>query len=84
MGADIHNVYRLIPNLPERRVGDTVWMGPRDKFKGMARMVVARIVPHRAMVLVLPGDSARVLEQSRASSKMMLTLKRLAEQSRDE
>ncbi len=32
IGADIHNVYRLIPGLRERQVGDTVWMGPEDKF----------------------------------------------------
>ncbi len=62
IGADIHNVDRLIPGLPERRPGDTVWMGPEEKFGGEARMVVAAIVPGRAMVLVAPGDAASVLE----------------------
>jgi hypothetical protein len=60
MGADIHNVYRLIPGLGERRPGDTVWMGPPDRFSGQARMIVAKVVPERAMVLVMPGDAERV------------------------
>jgi hypothetical protein len=54
IGADIHNVYHLIRDLPDRRPGDTVWMGPPDRFGGLARMSVAMIVPHRAMVLVPP------------------------------
>ena len=60
IGADIHNVEQLIPGLPDRQAGDTVWMGPRDKFHGMARMVVAKVDPHRAMVLVLPTDAERL------------------------
>jgi hypothetical protein len=66
IGAGIHNVYRLIPGLPERQVGDTVWMGPEDKFGGQARMMVAKVVRERAMVLVMPGDSERVLTEGRA------------------
>jgi hypothetical protein len=61
IGADIHNVYDLIPGLPERRPGDVVWMAPSDRFGGMARMVVGKIVPQRAMVLVSPADAERVL-----------------------
>ena len=61
VGADIHNVRRLIPGLPDRRPGDTVWMGPPDRFGGMARMTVGVVVPERAMVLVPPGDAERVL-----------------------
>src|SRR5512145_1704724 len=67
IGADIHNVYRLIPGLPERQVGDTVWMGPEDRFGGQARMVVANVVRERAMVLVLPTDAERILVDGRAS-----------------
>lgn len=37
---NIHNVYRLIRGLRERQVGDTVWMGPEDKFGGQARSQV--------------------------------------------
>jgi hypothetical protein len=61
VGADIHNVRRLIPGLPDRRPGDTVWMAPPDRFGGMARMTVGVVVPERAMVLVPPGDAERVL-----------------------
>ena len=59
VGADIRNVEHLIPGLPDRQPGDTVWMGPPDRFGGMARMVVARVIPQRAMVLVPPGDAER-------------------------
>jgi hypothetical protein len=65
IGADIHNVYRLIPGLPERQPGDTVWMGPEDRFGGQARMVVAKVVRERAMVLVMPGDARRVATDGR-------------------
>jgi hypothetical protein len=56
IGADIRNVDQLLPGLPARRAGDTVWMGPRDRFRGMARMIVAKVEPSRAMVLVPPTE----------------------------
>jgi hypothetical protein len=62
IGADIRNVYELIPSLPDRRPGDTVWMGPEHRFGGEARMVVGATVPGRAMVLVNPDDAERVLQ----------------------
>jgi hypothetical protein len=65
IGADIHNVYHLIPGLAERQVGDTVGMGPEDEFGGQARMVVAKLVHERAMVLVMPGDFDRVQAEGR-------------------
>jgi hypothetical protein len=61
IGADIRNVHHLIPELPERRPGDTVWMGPEHRFGGQARMVVGAIVPKRAMVLVAPQDAESAL-----------------------
>jgi hypothetical protein len=66
IGADIHNVDRLMPGLDDRRAGDTVWMGPPDRFGGEARMVVARVVRERAMVLVMPADAERVATEGRA------------------
>ena len=66
VGADIHNVYSLIPGLADREPGDTVWMGPEKRFGGQARMVVAQVIPGRAMVLVMPGDADRVLTGGRA------------------
>lgn len=67
IGADIHNVDHLIPGLPDRQPGDTVWMGPRDRFGGMARMVVGKVLPERALVLVPPIDADRVLGGGMAS-----------------
>jgi hypothetical protein len=66
IGADIHNVYRLIPGFPERQVGDTVWMGPPDRFGGQARMVVAKVVRERALVLVMPADAEPARTEGRA------------------
>jgi hypothetical protein len=60
IGGDIRNVYQLIPGLPDRHVGETVWMGPRDRFGGRARMIVAQVQFQRAMVLVLSIDVEHV------------------------
>ena len=60
IGADIRNVYQLIPGLPDRQAGDTVWMAPRDRFGGRARMIVAQVHFQRSMVLVPPADPERV------------------------
>jgi hypothetical protein len=62
IGADIHNVHFLIPGLAERRAGETVWMAPENRFGGQGRMVVGRVTPERAMVLVMPGDADQVLK----------------------
>lgn len=35
IGADIHNIYHLLPGLPDRQPGDTVWMAPPEKLGGM-------------------------------------------------
>jgi hypothetical protein len=66
IGADIHNIYHPIPGLPDRQPGDTVWMGPEERFGGQARMIVAKVLRERAMVLVMPGDAERVLREGRA------------------
>jgi hypothetical protein len=60
VGADIHNVERLLPDLADRRPGETVWMGPPEKFGGQARMVVQEVAPGHAMVLVQPPDAERL------------------------
>jgi hypothetical protein len=57
VGADIHNIDHLMPGSPDRQPGDTVWMAPPEKFGGMGRMMVASVIPQRAMVLVPPGDA---------------------------
>ena len=59
-GADIHNVFRLMPGQQRREPGDTVWMAPPSRFGGTVRMIVADIAPERAMVLISPGDVENV------------------------
>ncbi len=54
--ADIHNADRILPEFQTRNVGDSVWMAPRHRYGGNARMTVVQLVPNRAMVLVMPPD----------------------------
>lgn len=77
IGADIRNVYQLIPGLPDRRVGETVWMGPQDRFGGQARMMVAQVQFQRSMVLVTPDAEhvwSFVLEAASDHSTRLLML----------
>ena len=74
IGADIRNVYQPIPGLPDREVGDTVWMGPRERFGGQARMTVAEVRFRRAMVLVPPADAERVRRERAASGVWSFSL----------
>jgi hypothetical protein len=60
-GAKIHNAKHLLPGLPERQVGDTVRMTPKERYGGMGCMRVARLEPGRDMVLVSPGDYENAL-----------------------
>jgi hypothetical protein len=54
-GADIHNRLKIIPEFQTRQVGDEVWMAPKHKYGGQARMIVGRLDPGRAMVLIPPA-----------------------------
>jgi len=66
IGANIRNVYQQIPGLPDRQASDTVWIAPRDRFGGMARMIVAAVHFQRAMVLVPPTDAEHVRSERAA------------------
>lgn len=55
-GAHMHNVYQIMPEWQSRKVGDTMWMTPSEKYGGKGCMRVARLDPGRAMVLVSPDD----------------------------
>jgi hypothetical protein len=74
IGADIRNVYQQIPGLPDREVGDTVWMGPRERFGGQARMTVAEVRFQQAMVLVPPADAERLRRERAASGVWSFSL----------
>lgn len=68
-GAGIHNMDRIVPQYQQRQVGDSVWMAPKERYNGQARMVVAHLEPGKSMVLIDPqsvdafqdGESAKVL-----------------------
>ena len=70
IGADIHNVDRLIPGLEDRRPGDTVWMGPEDRFGGQARMVVAS----RSWVMGRGGAWLRTARSIARASERPITI----------
>jgi hypothetical protein len=59
-GAEMRNIYRIVPEFQNRQVGDDVWMAPKHKYEGKARMTVARLEPDRCMVLVPPGDLDKI------------------------
>ena len=50
------NADRILPEAQERKVGDTVWMAPKERYGEKASMRVAILEPERAMVLVPPDD----------------------------
>jgi hypothetical protein len=61
-GARIHNADRILPECQSRKVGDTVWMTPSERYGGKGCMRVARLDPGRAMVLVSPDDYDTVVK----------------------
>lgn len=64
-GARMRNANRLLPNL-DRKVGDTVWMTPKERYGGKGCMRIAALEPSRSMVLVSPDDYEKVLRTGRA------------------
>jgi hypothetical protein len=65
-GARIHNADHLLP-VPARKVGDTVWMAPPERYGGRGCMKVAKVDPGRALVLVSPADFDAVQEHGLAA-----------------
>jgi hypothetical protein len=65
-GARIHNADRILPNLPDRKVGDTVWMTPKERYGGKGCVRIAALEPGRSMVLVSPDDYEEVLRSGRS------------------
>jgi len=64
--ADMHNADRIHPEWQTRKVGDTVWLARKDRYGGRGRVVVARLEPDRAMVLVSPSDAESISRGGRA------------------
>jgi hypothetical protein len=59
VGADMPNVRWIVPEFQHRAVGDTVRLASAKRFGKLGRMIVARLEPQRAMILVMPDDAAR-------------------------
>jgi len=55
-GARMRNADRLLPDLPARQVGDTVWLATPEHYGGRGCQRIAFLIPERAMVLVSPAD----------------------------
>ena len=64
--AGMHNAQRIHPEWQTRKVGDTVWLARKDRYRGQGRVVVAALEPGRAMVLVSPRDAERISRGGRA------------------
>jgi hypothetical protein len=65
-GARMRNADRLLPDLEDRKVGDTVWMTPKEKYGGKGCMKIAALERGRSMVLVPPDEYEGVLRTGRA------------------
>lgn len=56
-------VERLVPDWPDRTLGENVWMARPDRYQGNARQRVVRIDPQRVLALVSPSDWGRVVRR---------------------
>jgi hypothetical protein len=65
-GCKMHNADRIVPEFQGRKVGDTVWLTPKERYGGQARTIVAELIPSRAMILVSPTDAEAVAKTGRA------------------
>ena len=65
-GARMRNADRILPGKQDRKVGDTVWMTPKERYGGKGCMKIAELEPGRSMVLVPPDDYEKVLRTGRA------------------
>lgn len=64
--ARMRNTYRIVPEWQQRRVGDDFWLAPKHRYGGQARIVVARLKPERALVLVQPQDAKSAIDDGYA------------------
>lgn len=60
VGCDMPDVDWIVPEWQQRAVGDIIWMAPRERYAGKARMLVAWLEPERAMTLIMPEDAEEV------------------------
>ncbi|MGE3277763.1 MAG: hypothetical protein AB7O67_21820 [Vicinamibacterales bacterium] len=67
VGAEITNADHVVPEFQDREIGDTVWMAPKHRYGGQARMLVASLEKGAHMVLVMPDDFERLVRGERAT-----------------
>ncbi len=65
-GCEMHNADKIVPEFQARKAGDTVWLTPKYRYRGLARMVVHELIPNRAMVLIMAEDVKAVEKTGRA------------------
>lgn len=63
--ANMRNADRIVPEYQPRNVGDVVWLAPEYRYGGRACMVVAQLVPNRAIVLVQRNELGTALRGGR-------------------
>jgi hypothetical protein len=62
-GCKMRNANKIRPEFQSRKLGDTVWMTPKERYGGRGRVVVVQLATNRAMILSSPED-AEVVERS--------------------
>ncbi|HTI39659.1 MAG TPA: hypothetical protein VL484_19005 [Vicinamibacterales bacterium] len=60
------NVSAIVPAWQHRKAGETVWLARADRYKGEARLKVARVDERRDLVLTSPADWGRVVRKEHA------------------
>lgn len=66
VGAQIRNADHLLPGLPTREVGETVWLTTPHRYGGRAFLRVAQVEPCRYMVLVSAEDFESIARTGRS------------------
>jgi hypothetical protein len=66
VAAGMHNADAVNLTWQQRQAGDTVWLADRGRWGERGRQVLALVDPPYAMVLVSPGDWARLQVGDRA------------------
>lgn len=74
VGANIRNANTIHPEWLDLRVGDTVWLARR--YGNVARQIVAAVEPESYVILMTPGDFARVQQGEKASGAWGFYLRR--------
>lgn len=67
VGCEMVNTLRIVPEWQNRKLGDSVWMMPPRKMGGEGRLIVAALIPERAMIMVGPPEWDKLRAGGKAS-----------------